>query len=93
MSEHRSKLKIYRDLLAAVESDHVPTWIMYKSRLSWKNMMKHLEELMRRGLVEEVQIKTEVRRKHRREYILTPKGKRLLASLNDVLKLLGEDEE
>ena len=92
MSEHRSKLKIYRDLLAAVESDHVPTWIMYKSRLSWKNMMKHLEELMRRGLVEEIQIKTETRRKPRRGYALTPKGKKLLASLNDVLKLLGEDE-
>ena len=88
MKERRSELEIYRDILKVIESTAKPTWIMYKARLSWLTMMRHLKELMKLGLIEEIQVKTKAGT--RKRYKLTPKGKKILTSLNEALRLFEE---
>ena len=89
MKGRRSKLEIYHDILKVVESTAKPTWIMYRSGLSWGTLMRHLKELMKRGLIEEIQMKTKTRT--RKRYKLTPKGKELLKNLNEALRVFEED--
>ena len=68
--KQRSVLRINLDILNAVqgEGDAKPTHIMYRANLSHERMVKYLDELVLKGLIE---VKQEG---ENRTYNLTPKG-------------------
>jgi predicted transcriptional regulator len=68
--KQRSPLRIYVDILNTVreEGDARPTRILYRANLSHDRLVKYLEELKGRGLVEELADETG------RFYRVTPKG-------------------
>ena len=68
--KQRSVLRINLDILNAVqgEGDAKPTHILYRANLSHERMVKYLDELILKGLIE---VKQEG---ENRTYNLTPKG-------------------
>lgn len=69
--KRRSKMDIVNDiLLAIVNKGHKikPTHLMYKSNLSHKLMKMYLDDLMEKGMVEEI------KEKKNRYLIITDKG-------------------
>lgn len=68
--KQRSVLRINLDILNAVrdEGDAKPTHILYKANLSHERLMKYLEDLTGKGLIE---VKQDG---ENRTYSLTPKG-------------------
>ena len=68
--KQRSVLRINLDILNAVqgEGDAKPTHILYRANLSHERMVKYLDELVLKGLIE---VKQEG---ENRTYNLTPKG-------------------
>ena len=73
MTEKRSRLEIYLDVLKVIHNGHAkPTRIMYSSNLSWKPLKEILDSLLDQNLIE-----VQVEKKSKRYYI-TPKGLRVL---------------
>ncbi|MEM2875971.1 MAG: DUF4364 family protein [Candidatus Bathyarchaeia archaeon] len=73
MTEKRSRLEIYLDVLIVISNGNAkPTKIMYNSNLSWKPLKEILDSLMEQGLIE-----VDSERKSKR-YRITPKGLRVL---------------
>ncbi|MCD6530463.1 transcriptional regulator [Candidatus Bathyarchaeota archaeon] len=73
MTEKRSRLEIYLDVLRVISNGcSKPTRIMYSSNLSWKPLKEILESLIKQEL-----IRVEVEKKAKRYYI-TPRGLRVL---------------
>ena len=73
MTEKRSRLEIYLDVLRVISrGNSKPTRIMYSSNLSWKPLKEMLESLIKQDL-----IRVESEKKAKRYYI-TPKGLRVL---------------
>lgn len=68
--KQRSVLRIHLDILNAVseEGDAKPTHVLYKANLSHERLVKYLDELTSKGLIE-VKLDGE-----NRTYRLTPKG-------------------
>lgn len=68
--KQRSVLRINLDILNAIkeEGDAKPTHILYKANLSHERLVKYLEELSAKGLIEMKQ------QGESRTYTLTPKG-------------------
>ena len=68
--KQRSVLRINLDILNAVreEGDAKPTHILYKANLSHERMVKYLDDLTGKGLIEMKQ------EGDNRTYSLTPKG-------------------
>jgi predicted transcriptional regulator len=66
----RSRLRIYLDILNAVKDmgDAKPTHVLYKANLSHDRLVKYLDELVGRGLLEVKQDGDG------RVYAMTPKG-------------------
>ena len=74
MTEKRSRLEIYLDVLEVISKGcHKPTRIMYSSNLSWKPLKEIFQSLLEQGLIE---IKEDG--KTRKRYYITPKGLRVL---------------
>ena len=69
--KQRSTLRIYVDILTAaeVEGNAKPTRILQRANLPHDRMMKHVGELQKRGLLDEVN------NGGSRYYVVTPKGK------------------
>ena len=68
--KQRSVLRINLDILSAVrdEGDAKPTHILYKANLSHERLVKYLDDLTAKGLIEMKQ------EGENRTYRLTPKG-------------------
>lgn len=68
--KQRSVLRIHLDILNAVseEGDAKPTHVLYKANLSHERLVKYLDELTSKGLI---QVKQDG---ENRTYRLTPKG-------------------
>lgn len=68
--KQRSVLRIHLDILNAVseEGDAKPTHVLYKANLSHERLVKYLDELTSKGLIE---VKQDG---ENRTYNLTPKG-------------------
>lgn len=66
----RSRIKIYYDILSTVreEGNAKPTRVLYKANLSYDRLVKYLEELVSKGLLQEVQASES------RYYIITKQG-------------------
>ena len=69
--KQRSTLRIYVDILTAAEGEGnaKPTRILQRANLPHDRMMKHVGELQKRGLLDEVN------NGESRYYVVTPKGK------------------
>ena len=69
----RSQMEIFIDILRAIaEGRRKPTHIMYRANLSWIRLKKHLDFLIRQGLIEEEQLDGGV------IYTITAKGRGVL---------------
>jgi predicted transcriptional regulator len=70
----RSKLKIYIDILLAVEAEGnaKPTRVLYRANLSYDRLTKYLDELIARGLLQENHASES------RYYAITKKGKEFI---------------
>jgi predicted transcriptional regulator len=75
--KQRSVLRIHLDILNAVsdEGDAKPTHVLYKANLSHERLVKYLDELTTKGLIEMKQDG------EGRTYSLTPKGVSFLLEL------------
>ena len=67
-SSRRDKIRIMTDLLDIMQEPQRLTRILYKSNMSYVQLVKHLEDLMQMGLAEKVQ-------KPHRSFIITENGK------------------
>lgn len=82
----RSHPEIVRDLLEALKKEPLlKTNIMYAGNLSWGRTNRYLSLLKDKGL-----IVTKLENYGTPFYHLTPKGRDLLTSLNNVLTILKE---
>ncbi|MDG6986099.1 MAG: hypothetical protein JRM73_05060 [Nitrososphaerota archaeon] len=68
--KQRSTVRIYLDILKAAEEEGnaKPTRILQKANLPHDRMMRHVSELIKRGLL------NEVNNGESRFYVITPKG-------------------
>lgn len=75
--KQRSPLRIYLDIINAIneEGQARPTHILYKANLSYDRLVKYLDDLAAKGLVE---VRQENDTKY---YALTPKGVKFLIEL------------
>jgi len=83
VAKRRNKLEIIYDMLKSIQDKRgeiKPTHLLYKSNLSYKNLMLYVGELMENGLIEE---KTDDGQKR---YILTIKGIDYLVKYNEIRK-------
>jgi len=81
--KRRSKLEIYLDILKAVSETSKLTHIGNMANLSWKDAVRHLSFLRRRGFVEAVKAEN-----GREEYRLTQKGLEALETLKKITNAL-----
>lgn len=73
----RSRIRIYSDILQSVleEGNAKPTRVLYKSNLSYDRLVKYLEELTSKGLVQEVHASDS------RYYVITERGIKFLEEI------------
>ena len=70
-NKRRGKLEIINDMLRSIQNKGgkiKPTHLLYKSNLSHSKMKEYLEELMGKGMVEEIE------EKGKKMFIITDKG-------------------
>lgn len=88
MSKKRDRLNVIYDILNIIRSHEgriKPTPLLRYSNLSSQNFGKYLEELLEKGLVEEVEIG-----KCRREVKITEKGGRFLQKYRAIVDIIDE---
>jgi len=71
MSIRRTKIEIIHDILSAIQKKGgkiKPTHLLYKSNLSYKKMLEYVDELIKKGMVGEEEIKG------KKVYTITDKG-------------------
>jgi predicted transcriptional regulator len=81
--EYRSKARIYADILDSLlkhEGKSGPTRILYGANLSYDRLMKHLNQLIELGLVQEEKEGNEV------SFKLTDKGRTFILEFTKVEK-------
>ncbi|MEM2593035.1 MAG: winged helix-turn-helix domain-containing protein [Thermofilaceae archaeon] len=82
--KRRNSLEIKFDVLKVISLGvESPTRIMFASNLSWKPLMKILEELLEKDLVRDVGGR-------RRRFVLTEKGRELLRKYEEIQRTLNE---
>ncbi|MEM2110803.1 MAG: DUF4364 family protein [Candidatus Bathyarchaeia archaeon] len=83
MTPKRSKLEISIEILRAInKGEYKPTRIMYRTNLSWIPLKQIFESLIAQGLIKEEEFNK------RKEYIITPKGKKVLKYFEGMTKLI-----
>ena len=83
--KQRSVLRIHLDILNAIseEGDAKPTHVLYKANLSHDRLVKYLDELTSKGLIE---VKQDG---ENRTYNLTPKGVSFLLEMRRAEAFVG----
>lgn len=91
MTNRRSKLEIYIDILEEVRNGVIiPTRIMYGANLSWKPLQQILKSLVTQELI--VEYMTEERDKRtKKAYKLTEKGLNVLRYFNKAKELVEKE--
>jgi len=90
----RGRLEILFDILEAIQTEEVPTNIMFKARTSWIFLKEKLKFLVEAGFAEErgPPQGSEGKSYLRKRYRLTEKGRKLLYHAREIRKLLNETE-
>ena len=81
MTERRNRMEIVFDILKSIQDKNgviKPTHLLYKSNLSHKRMKEYVDELMNKGLMEDVVVK---KKKH---FAITEDGLKFLAEFRKV---------
>jgi len=87
----RSKLEIRLTMLSSIkEGIDKPTRIMYAANLSWKPTQRTLTQLVRQGLINEIEDTNNAKSKKR--YEITEKGLAVIKYFEDAKKLLPIDD-
>jgi predicted transcriptional regulator len=70
----RSRIRIYYDILLSVmeEGNAKPTRVLYKANLSYDRLVKYLDELISKGLLQEMHASDS------RYYVITQQGVKFL---------------
>jgi len=80
-TKRRSKLEMVNDMLKAIQNKGgkiKPTHLLYKSNLSHSKMKEYLDELMSKGLVEEIM------QNDKRMFSITEKGYNFLTEFEKI---------
>jgi len=94
--ERRSKLEIYLEVLQIIKNGtSKPTRIMYNANISWQPLMRVLGSMKGQGLVNEIDVTGQERKRDKRTsklYEITMKGERVIRYFRGA-KELGLDED
>ena len=83
MERKRNKLEVIRDILSVIREKNgkiKPTHVLYKSNLSHQMMKEYMEELMKKGFVEENTFK------NNKTYSVTDKGINYLDEYHTIME-------
>lgn len=82
MDSRRSKLEIYLEVLNIIKNGiYKPTRIMYQANISWQPLMRILGSMISQGLVDEIDLKKQNRKRDKRTskmYRITLKGEQVI---------------
>lgn len=87
VGKYQSEYHVIRKMLVEAESGCTRTQMMYSARLSWSQIMKYLNFIMDKGLVEKGGY-VQGRKTEYEGYFLTSKGRTLLDLLAKIEELL-----
>ena len=88
VSRRRSNIEIIAEMLKVGENGAGKTRIMYNANMSYKQIQKYLGFLMGEGFIDKVEVgNTSV------TYKVTDRGLKLLNSINNIMEMLGLDDE
>lgn len=82
LDSRRSKLEIYLEVLNIImNGTYKPTRIMYQANISWQPLMRILGSMISQGLVDEIDMKKQNRKRDKRTskiYRITLKGEQVI---------------
>lgn len=82
LDSRRSKLEIYLEVLNIIKNGiYKPTRIMYQANISWQPLMRILGSMISQGLVDEIDLKKQNRKRDKRTskmYRITLKGEQVI---------------
>ena len=84
----RSNIEIIAEMLKVGENGAGKTKIMYNANLSYTQIQKYLGYLMGQGFIDKIQVGNPAV-----TYRVTENGLRLLKSINNVIEMLGLNDE
>ena len=88
INHRRSNIEIIADMLKVGENGAGKTEIMYSANMSYAQIQKYLGFLMSQGFIHKVEVGNPVV-----TYQVTDKGLKLLRSINNIMEMLGLEED
>jgi predicted transcriptional regulator len=88
INHRRSNVEIIADMLRVGENGAGKTEIMYSANMSYAQIQKYLALLMSKDLINKVEVGNPSIKYH-----VTDKGSKLLESINDIMEMLGLEED
>ena len=88
VSRRRSNIEIIAEMLKVGENGAGKTRIMYNANMSYKQIQKYLGFLMGEGFIDKVEVGNPAV-----TYKVTDRGLKLLNSINNIMEMLGLDDE
>jgi predicted transcriptional regulator len=88
INHRRSNIEIIADMLKVGENGAGKTEIMYSANMSYAQIQKYLGFLMSQGFINKVEVGNPVV-----TYQVTDKGLKLLRSINNIMEMLGLEED
>jgi predicted transcriptional regulator len=88
INHRRSNIEIIADMLRVGENGAGKTEIMYSANMSYAQIQKYLGFLMSQGFINKVEVGNPVV-----TYQVTDKGLKLLRSINNIMEMLGLEED
>ncbi|KYH42647.1 MAG: putative transcriptional regulator [Candidatus Bathyarchaeota archaeon B26-1] len=84
MTQKRSRLEIYLDVLRAIRKGvNKPTRIMYKTNLSWTPLQEILESMTSQEIIKKIEVNK------RKKYVITEKGLNVLRYFEEMMELIN----
>jgi predicted transcriptional regulator len=88
INHRRSNIEIIADMLRVGENGAGKTEIMYSANMSYAQIQKYLAFLMNKDLINKVEVGNPSIKYH-----VTDKGSKLLQSINNIMEMLGLEED
>ena len=88
INHRRSNVEIIADMLRVGENGAGKTEIMYSANMSYAQIQKYLAFLMNKDLINKVEVGNPSIKYH-----VTDKGLKLLTSINNIMEMLGLEED
>lgn len=88
ISRRRSNIEIIADMLKIGENGAGKTKIMYNANMSYSQIQKYLRFLVGQGFIDKVEVENTAV-----TYQLTDSGSKLLDTINNLIEMLGINED